>query len=358
MRRAGFLCIPFILFLGGCYSLPLNANYTKPQERPAEIQTYYQQPQNYGPVEEQLIEKTSEYELKKIHIASSVGDIRVNFFQGSTPSSNVVLVFPILKGKPFVENYFARYLVRHGFDSVIVNRQSDFIDPNNSDRLEEILRDNILRDRIVIDFLEQKYGKKEFGSFGISRGAINAAITAGVDPRLKHNVLVLGGSDLPKLFQETNQRRIRRYVAAVTERKNISDEQFFGFLRQNIKSDPKYLASFIDARHTLMFLAVFDRTVPFKYGKQLREQIGNPQTIFLMADHYVSLAFSQIVCSFIPLGDFCIFPPDYIETEALSFYRKSMGVKGTNIKLWAYRMINIPFSVVGRLGKVLFGGEP
>jgi len=44
---------------------------------------------------------------------------------------------------------------------------------------------NVVRDRMAIDFFEQRLGKKEFGTLGISRGAINVAVTAGVDETAK-----------------------------------------------------------------------------------------------------------------------------------------------------------------------------
>jgi hypothetical protein len=41
----------------------------------------------------------------------------------------------------------------------------------------------------------------------------------------------------------------------------------------------------------LMFLAVFDRSVPAWTGRQLREAIGRPKTIYLLAGHYTSFIY-------------------------------------------------------------------
>jgi hypothetical protein len=51
------------------------------------------------------------------------------------------------------------------------------------------------------------------------------------------------------------------------------------------------LAPYLDARDTLMFLAAFDRVVPTWTGKQLREAIGGPKTIYLFAGHYTSFLY-------------------------------------------------------------------
>lgn len=340
------------VLLGGCYALPLDPTYAGPAPRPASLDQYYNKLSNYGEVKEEVVRTEDAYTLKKISIASSAGEIKIDYYQRPEPSKNIVLVFPVLGGRPVIENYFADYFARHGMDAAIVNRQNDFKNPDNIDRLEQLLRENVIRDRYALDFFEREYGKEEFGSFGISRGAINAAISAGVDERLKHNVFVLGGSDLAKLFLKSDEKRIKRYIKTVTERKNITRMQFFNSLQSNIISDPKNYAAYIDARNTMMILGLFDSTVPIEYGRLLREQLGNPETIFLAADHYFSLAYTQaiqIVC-----GELCVFPFDYVESEAMNFYRNSMNTGERTYKLVPFRLLRIPFDLLGRLGEAIF----
>jgi hypothetical protein len=257
-----------------------------------------------------------------------------------------VLVFPVLGGKNFIEKHIARYLVESGFDAAIVNRSNEFKDPTKFEQLEDIFRKNIIRDRLALDFFETEYGKKQFGSFGISRGAINVALTAGVDGRLKYNVLAMGGTDLVNLFRDSHQARIAQYVKAVQEGRGYSREQFFTALRGQLRTDPKYTAQYLDGRNTLLVLGIFDRTVPFTYGLKLREQIGRPETIFLFADHYVSLAYTQTVSLLPPSKDKDgIFPFPYIEQEAVSFYKRSFE-HSWNWKALPFRVLQLPFNLV------------
>lgn len=354
MRIISFVLL--ISVLSGCYSLPLSPHYAGPQPRPPSLDDYYGKKGTFGDFKEEIIKEEGHYTLKKITIQSEAGPMEVQYYQRPEKSEHIIFVFPVLGGRPVIESYFAHYFARNGFDSAIVVRQNDFKNPDNVDRLEELVRANVVRDRYAIDFFEKQYGKKEFGSFGISRGAINAAVTAGIDARLKHNVFVLGGSDLVKLFENSSQNRIKKYVETVTSRKNISKAEFFASLSANLKTDPKNFASYIDARHTLMILGMFDHTVPIKFGRRLRKELGYPETIFLFADHYTSIAFTQFL-KFLPIPgneDLCIFPFDYIESEAMNFYRNSMETGERTYKLVPFRLLRIPFDLVGKILETIF----
>jgi hypothetical protein len=255
-------------------------------------------------------------------------------------------VFPVLGGKNFIEKHIAKYLVESGFDAAIVNRSNEFKDPTMFDQLEEVFRLNIIRDRLALDFFEAEFGKKRFGTFGISRGAINVALTAGVDKRLEYNVLVLGGTDLVHLFRDSNQARIEKYIQSVRDNKGYSEQEFFDALRAQLRTDPKNTAQYLDGKNTLLILGIFDRTVPFTYGLKLRDQIGRPDTIFLLADHYVGLLYTQTVSIVPPSKDKGgLFPFPYIEEEAVQFYDRSFN-HSWNWSILPYRILQEPFNLV------------
>lgn len=343
--RAPFLGL-LVLFVAGCFRLSGNSWYEGPPARPSEMESYYAPEHSYGAFRENIEKTTKDYTLKRITLESYAGPIVVDFFQGNKKSDSLVLVFPVLGGKNFIEKHIARYLVESGFDAAIVNRSNEFKDPTKFEHLEEIFRHNIIRDRLALDFFETEYGKKQFGSFGISRGAINVALTAGVDARLKYNVLAMGGTDLVNLFRDSNQPRITQYIKSVQEGRGYSRPEFFAALRGQLRSDPKYTAQYLDGRNTLLVLGIFDRTVPFSYGLKLREQIGRPETIFLFADHYVSLAYTQTVSLLPPSKEKGgIFPFPYIEQEAVSFYKRSFE-NAWNWKAWPFQVLQLPLNLI------------
>ena len=86
---------------------------------------------------------------------------------------------------------------------------------------------------------------------------------------------------------------------------------------------------------------------------RLRETIGHPDTIFLASGHYTSVAFTRYAPIIPPATPVGIFPMNYIETEAMAFYERKLG-KGMSVNHWPYRLIQLPFSLIGKLGELLF----
>lgn len=346
----GPLCLLVLVLQSSCAYISQSSKYTGPEPRPAAVEDYYAKgpSPSYQRFYEEVLTQKNEYTHKKISIETHVGQITIDYFQRPEPSDQLIFVFPVLGGKNIIADYFARYYARNGFDTAVVNRVDDFKNPAHFYELEEILRDGIVRDRIAMDFFEQQYAKKEFGSFGISRGAINVAMTAGVDPRLKHNVMAMGGTDLVSLFKDSDQRGIVRYRNRVMAYHNLTEEEFYEQLEKQIKTDPKNLAQYIDSRNSLLVLSVFDQAVPFKYGEKLRQQMGNPQTVYVAAGHLTSILYTQFAKLLLPFKELCLFPRDYIESEALAFYQRSFNNNHSN-DWWMlpYRVLQLPFTLIG-----------
>ncbi len=338
----------------GCYSIRLDPKYIAPPERPAEIETYYSKGDSYRKYTSEIVSQKDGFTINRYTILSHLAPITVDFYERPEKSDKLILVFPVLGGKNIIADYFARHFARRGFDTAVVHRNNAFKNPVNFDRLEDIFREDIVRDRIVLDFFEKEIGKKEFGSFGISRGGINVAVTAGVDSRLKHNVITLGGTDIVQLFRNSSQGRLQKYTDSVLLEKKINHEEFYRLLEERIKSDPKNLAQYMNAKDTLLILGLFDTTVPFKYGQQLRAQIGNPKTVYLFADHFVGLLYTQFLHILVPVLDHTIIPLDYIETEAFDFYVKSFGIDPRGSKSLFFRSVLAPFDLAGQVFDLLF----
>lgn len=353
------LTLLLLTSLCGCFTVPMDPKYRGPDSRPPEVQEYYSYDRKvpFHSITSEQVHKDSTLTQDRIKMETEAGTLILDYFHGDEPSEELVMVFPILGGRRnMIASYFADYFARHGIDTAIVHRDDKFKKPEYVDELETLLRQSVIRDRIALDYFERIHGKKKFASFGISRGAINVAITAGVEPRLKHNVMALGGTSLVKLFTESNERRIKRYKNKVKSDKGLTEEEFIEFLQKQLKTDPEHYAHFIDARNTLLILSLFDETVPIKFGRQLREQIGKPETIYLMADHRVSLLYTGFVPILPPISrsGFRVFPIDYIETESLAFYRQSFGKEDFSGKHLFFSVMQVPFIAIERLIKLLF----
>lgn len=339
-------CLVVLLFLmfTGCFAIPANPNYQGPPPRPASLDEYYQANSEFSGYYEKIVLLGKTYSQKEVHVETSAGEIVVDYYQRPEKSKELIFIFPILGGKYMFESYFARYFARHGYDTAIIHRDKDFKNPDQFDHIEDLFRRNIVRDRIAMSFFESVYGKEKFGSFGISRGAINAAMTAGVDPRLKYNVLAMGGSDLLGIFKHTNVRGVNAYREKVQAAKGITKQQFFEFIEKTVKSDPKNLARYIDADNTLMILSLFDKSVPIEYGMRMRAEIGTPRTVFLTSGHVTSLLYTQFLE---------VLPP-YIETEALDFYDRSFERNSWDVTSLPFQILQLPVGIVSYLYFAVF----
>ena len=333
-RIFSVFCLLLLLGLEGCLFIPQGLEYREPEVRPRAVEEYYSRGDSYLGFTSELVSEGDEVDVERIYLDSQYGRITVSYYRRNVPSPNLILIFPILGGKNIFSTYFAEYFSERGYDCAIVHRASEFKRPENFFRIEEVFRQGIVRDRIAMDFFEEEYGKENFGSFGISRGAINAAILGGVDPRLKYNVLALGASDIVNVFRYSTEPGIRKYYHRVRARADLTEEEFFSFLEETVRTDPKHLAKYMDAKNTLMFLSVFDSAVPVQYGLRLRKAIGRPDTVMLMSGHYSALAFTR----FVPL-----FPVDYIESESLEFYDRVFEKDRMNWLHAPFKLIQVPF---------------
>ncbi len=345
---SSFLFVAVIL-LTGCAVVPAKLNYPGPASRPESVAQYYgyDRTKPYTSISEQIVTEKGQYVHKRIFVGTEYGQIIVEYYQRREFTPNLVFVFPVLGGDHILEGYFSKYLAEHGFDAAIVHRDRDFKKPELFSTLEDIFRYNVIRDRIVIDFFEREYGKKDFGAFGLSRGAMNATVTAGADSRLRHNVLILGGSHLVEVFRRSDVGGIERYRNRVIKENKITAEQFYTALENGILTDPKNLARYLDARHTLLVLSIFDNAVPFQYGMRLRRELGTPETIFLVAGHYTAILYTLFLKILPPSVTVCIFPFDYIESESLRFYRQSFDTGGFDLLHLPFRIFQLPVKLIG-----------
>lgn len=338
----------FLILLTGCAYRPMGASYAGPTVRAPWIESYYKVPAEKTSASEVRLEEKSDYTISEIVLYTEVGEAKLEYYKKKKPSDELVFVFPILGGEYWFERYFARYLVEHGIDAAIILRNPEFKKPENIDRIEELLRQSVLRDKASVDYFQHSQGKKQFGTFGISRGGVNAAISAGADPRLKTNIIVMGGEDIVEIFRNTNQRGVGKYITKVLAHKGYSRENLFDFLTATIKTDPKNLAQYMDAEHTLMFITAFDKTVPAHFQHLLRKRIGNPRTYYLATDHYLALLLTQFVPLVPPIRGAGILPFDFIERQSLGFYRKDFGISNYSMLEVAYDLLTVPSQIFFR----------
>ena len=140
-RCATHLCaLLTALQLAGCFRVSRDHLYDGPPPRPEAMERYYAPEQSYTSYREEIEAATPKYTIKHIIVDSYAGPIVIDYFQTPKQSDSLVLVFPVLGGKNFIERHMAKYFAEAGFDAAIVNRSNEFKDPAKFDQLEEIFR--------------------------------------------------------------------------------------------------------------------------------------------------------------------------------------------------------------------------
>ena len=102
------LFVLMLCVLSGCFRLSGDSWYEGPPPRPASMSMYYQPTSSYGSFRDEILQTTDNYTLHHYTIDSYAGPIVIDFFLGKKFSENLVLVFPVLGGKNFIEKHIAK----------------------------------------------------------------------------------------------------------------------------------------------------------------------------------------------------------------------------------------------------------
>jgi len=282
-----------------CVYRPCSRSYQGPQARSAEILEYYGYPHQGLNATIKTLKQKRHYTLERVELDSSVNlfgteKIKVDYYRLTKPGRfSTVLVLPISGGVDFCVESFARMFASHGFNAAIVhNRRVTIERTKTAEEVENYFRQVVLDNRQVLDWLVQQpeVDPNRLGCLGLSLGGIKASLVAGADDRIKAVVMGLAGGSLADMAVTSKEKRLKKYidqwVKSGISRQDIHDE-----LSNKVRTDPLVLAPYIDTRNALMFIAMFDQSVPRVCGDRLREAIGRPETVYLLSGHYTGFLY-------------------------------------------------------------------
>jgi len=154
-------------------------------------------------------------------------------------------------------------------------------------RMAEQCRASIIDIRRILDWAETQpdIAPGRIALIGFSIGAIIAAETALVDPRLAATVPVMGAADLAKVLTraegaaERNRELILERFDWTQARYQQEVEEAIGFL------DPARIGGRVDPGRVLMFDAGHDERMPLSTRDALWEALGRPERITLQYKH-------------------------------------------------------------------------
>ena len=282
-----------------CAVRPCSRSYPGPKARSAEVLEYYSYPHQDPHATVKVLKQKRRYAVERVEMDSAVrlfGEekILVDYYKVTEPGRfPAILVLPISGGVDFCVESFARVFADHGLHAAIVyNRGVKIERTKTAEEVEAYFRQVVFDNRQVLDWLVQQpeVDPNRLGCLGLSLGGIKASLVAGADDRIKAVVMGLAGGSLADLTVCSKERRLKECIDQWVK-SGVSREALHEELSNKIRTDPLALAPHIDARDALMFIALFDQSVPRTCGDRLREAMGGPETVYLFSGHYTGFLY-------------------------------------------------------------------
>ena len=215
----------------------------------------------------------------------------------------LILISPILGGDAtdyLACHVFGRWACSLGISAFFLYQERSILSPDlDGLGLEALLRD-LVRDNIKtlrLFLTRPEVDPRRLGSLGISLGAIRNLLIIAAEPRLKANIVVMGGVDLASILLESREPGVLSYFRRRTRREGITREEACDDIRRHLWSEPGRFVDRIDSERVILFLARYDDKVPLKYGQRLREKLGNPETHILPGGHYTAMLLAPYAAS-------------------------------------------------------------
>ena len=267
-----------------------------------------------------ITEQTPKYTLKEVKIkaladgTNPVRRIVLDYYELKDHSKPpVVMVLPMSGGGYTIERHFASYFANRGYAAIIVHRDKVPKDQQLIENLNPMIRRVILDHKRVIDWLETvpEVDATRTGIFGISLGGIKSAMLAPLENRICAAIIGLAGGDLPYILVHSTEPGLAKRREEFLKEHNLTPDTAEAELRKMLTRDPLMYAPYIDPKKVLLVLARYDTVVPIAKGLELKEKMGNPETIMIPSGHYTA-----------------VLSIPYIKSQSFDFFEKRFAEVG------------------------------
>lgn len=231
---------------------------------------------------------------------------RIGDASGSSHAMVAVRKRPLIVLLPFgglrldLSKSFARHFAREGFAVLDVKRpppEAEGAVFHSIRGTAKTFAEDTMNLRRAIGWASHlpEVDPERIGVFGVSRGAIVAALAVQQDPKLTA-VLVLGGADLAGLFRDSRLGAVKRLRARETERAGGNFQRAAASATELLRPvDPASRPGRIDPLRTLLIGARWDRVIPKAQSLAFREAAGGATQVWLPAGHDTTLLFARKV---------------------------------------------------------------
>lgn len=226
----------------------------------------------------------------------------VFFARGGERRPAVIVLHSWRSRKARSEIALCRALAQRGFVSMLVvlpfhmgrapagSDSGDMMITGDLERTARAFRQAVVDARTALDFLSRMdiVDADRFGIAGISLGAVVAAITVGVEPRLKAAVLILGGGEIKTMLRES--------PLLFSVKRRLGDGLPSARTQELLRlMDPLTFAEQARGRCILMVNGRHDLFMPAASASALWQALGNPSIFWLSTGHYGPALVSQSI---------------------------------------------------------------
>ena len=312
------------LLVTGCTHSSLRSSRSSLPTLPPEIVAEYACPKvrDFG-CKVEVLEQSAKYVRKQIQL-KGVADgtntdrqIEIEYYNLRGPEkAPVVMVLPMSGGGYSIERHFASYFASRGYAAIIVHRDKIPKEQQMIEILNPMIRRVVLDHKRVIDWIETQpeMDAGKIGIFGISLGGIKSAMLAPLENRIQAAIIGLAGGDIPYILTYSTEPGLVKRREEFLKQRNLSPEKAEEALRKIITRDPLIYAPYVDPHKVLLVLARYDTVVPIAKGLELKEKMGNPETIMIPSGHYTA-----------------VLSIPYIKSESFDFFEKRFAEAGCRV---------------------------
>jgi len=295
-------CLVFLGSLSSCASVTeLPADYTAPDPLPQDYLAEFCYERVPLVEELSLLKEKKTYRVHegRIHVDLDGEDddsvITFEYYEQAQESpAPLILLLPILNGQKHMMRPFAKHFAKKGYAAVIIDnvqRKTLLDDLRNPD---PAIRQVLEQHRRVIDWAQSRpeLDVSRLSVFGASLGGFNAFYLAAIDDRVDVAAIALVGGSLSQVLVNSNERRIEEAVSTVQQEDGLDDDQLVEYLDERIETDILTIGQHVNAERIQMILAKYDKAVPYENQRELREVMGQPETITLPTGHLTAAAYT------------------------------------------------------------------
>jgi dienelactone hydrolase len=215
----------------------------------------------------------------------------------TTKPTPAIILLPITQGD-FYTKQMANFFAREGMIVLRFQSHGHLLTARNSrdalTEFEELLKEDVLDVLEGFEWINEQpsVDHERIGIVGVSMGAIIAGVVAGVEPRIRAGVFILGGGDLSGILFSSKEPSIVAIRKRIEEEEDLTREELVAEAGRRLHSvDPLTYANRLDPNRILMINGYFDHVIKRRYSKALWEAAGEPPWVMLPTGHYAAALF-------------------------------------------------------------------